>query len=444
MKFSLLKKKVLQKISPDASEAREEKAFALKLKAVLERICADRVSFVGSAARDTGLKGDRDIDLFVQFPSHLEEEYIVKKTFDYARKHIKANWIIRYAEHPYLQAQIGNFKVEIIPCFVAKPHEGIKSAVDRSPLHMDYLQKKLSPKQREDVRVLKQFLKNSNLYGAEISVKGFSGLVCEYLVLNYRSFEGVVENAAKWRPPVRIDIEGSSKKQFSEPLVIVDAIDRNRNAAAVVSETNVARFIALCQAFSKNSSSEKFFFSQPKQKTKAEIKSAWKKRSTQIALVEFAAPELVEDILIPQLKKTQEHAFKHLVLEGYSLIDSASFVENGKGFLLFEFSWDKKPRVKKITGPPAWNEKAVSQFLKGKKALRGPFVEGSKIVEEIAGEGNALETLGELKTKAVKWGVASHLISPLRKAVVRKNEGVFEARCLKGLQDYFFKREQWW
>ena len=119
-------------------------------------------------------------------------------------------------------------------------------------------------------------------------------------------------------------------------------------------------------------------------------------------------------------------------------------MENGKGFLLFEFSWDKKPRVKKITGPPAWNEKAVSQFLKGKKALRGPFVEGSKIVEEIAGEGNALETLGELKTKAVKWGVASHLISPLRKAVVRKNEGVFEARCLKGLQDYFFKREQWW
>ena len=111
-----LKKKVLGRISPSASEAEAEKRFASRLKKILEGAGAEKVSFVGSAARDTGLKGDNDIDLFLQYPPELEKDYIVEKTFTYARKNIKADWIVRYAEHPYLQAKIGAFKVEVIPC----------------------------------------------------------------------------------------------------------------------------------------------------------------------------------------------------------------------------------------------------------------------------------------------------------------------------------------
>jgi len=439
-----LKKKVLGRISPSASEAEAEKRFASRLKKILEGAGAEKVSFVGSAARDTGLKGDNDIDLFLQYPPELEKDYIVEKTFAYARKNIKADWIVRYAEHPYLQAKIGAFKVEVIPCFIAKPHEGIKSAVDRSPLHMDYLQKRLSPKQREDVRLLKQLLKNNGLYGAEIAVKGFSGLVCEYLTLNYRTFEGVVENSAKWRTPVRIDIEGTSEKQFTESLAIVDAIDRNRNAAAVTSEENVLRFIALCQAFASNPS-EKFFFAKRKARTLAESKAAWKNRATQIALVEFPSPDVVEDILSPQLEKTRERAEKQLALDGFCALGAHSFTEKGKCFMLFEFASAEKPLVEKHFGPPAQDGKAVAKFLKGKKILRGPFIEGSKIVVETAGKKeNAFEKLAELKTRAVKWGAASHLLSPLKKAIVRKNEGVFTPGAAQGLQDYFFKREPWW
>src|SRR3989338_6755002 len=439
-----LKKKVLGKISPSAEEADEEKRFASRLKKTLEGAGAEKVSFVGSAARDTGLRGDNDIDLFIQYPATLEKDYIVEKTFAYVRKNIKADWIVRYAEHPYLQTKIGGFKVEVIPCFTAKPHESIKSAVDRSPLHMDYLQKRLSSKQREDVRLLKQLLKNNGLYGAEIAVRGFSGLVCEYLTLNYRSFEGVVENAAKWHTPVRIDIEGTSEKKFGEALAIIDAIDRNRNAAAVTSEENVLRVIALCQAFASNPS-EKFFFSRPKNKTIAESKAAWKKRSTQIALVEFPAPDAVEDILSPQLDKTRSRAEKQLALDGFCALGAHSFTEKGKCFMLFEFAFAEKPRVKKILGPPAWDAKAVAKFLKGKKVLRGPFIEGNRIAIEIEGERkNAFQKLAELKTRAVKWGAASRLLAPLKKAVVRRNEGVFTANAAHGLQDYFFKREQWW
>lgn len=445
--IAALKKTILSKVSPSASEAKAEREFAQMLVEKLYGIGAERVSFVGSAARDTGLRGDNDIDLFVQFNQDLDEEYIVKKTFDFVKKHIKAEWLVRYAEHPYLQAKIKGFKVEIIPCFVAKPHEGIKSAVDRSPLHMDYLQKRITPAQRQDVRLLKQLLKNNNLYGAELAIKGFSGLVCEYLVLNYRSFEGVIDNAAKWKPPVRIDFEKTSARQkhFTEPLVLVDAIDRNRNAAAVVSETNLVRFIALCQAFAQNPS-EKFFFYKNKPRTRAEAQSLWKKRGTALALIEFNAPDLIEDILIPQLKRAEEHVVKQAQLQGYWVFDSASFVSgNGKkAFILLEFPWENKPRVRRAFGPPAWNTKAVEGFLKGKKTLRGPFVEGQRVVIELE-EGNesVLEFLS-WGLKKGKWGIPSHLEKPFKSARVLKNEAAFKADCTEQLGAYFARREPWW
>lgn len=442
--FTRLKKTVSAKVSPTAQEAREEKAFALKLSKILEGIGADRVSFVGSAARDTGLKGDNDIDLFVQFPTKMDEEKIVNKTFDFTKKKIKADWQIRYAEHPYLQAKIGKFKVEVIPCFTATPHGGIKSAVDRSPLHMDYLQKRLTAIQREDVRILKQLLKNSGLYGAEWTVKGFSGLVCEYLILNYRSFEKLVESAAKWKPPVRIDFDGDSEKQFAEPFVFIDAIDRNRNAGAIVSAANLNRFIALCRILRDNPS-EKLFFTQPKRPSLSQTKALWKKRKTHLVLIDAKEPDLVEDIIAPQLAKTRENICKRLQERGFKVFDCASFVQGSKAFVLIEVENDKPPSLKKIFGPPVWNEKAVLQFLKGKKGIRGPYIQEDRVVMETSIEGKTLvQILGDLKKNPVKWGVASHYAKPFKSSSLKLNEGVFSKAIERELGAYFARKESWW
>ncbi|PIY91833.1 hypothetical protein COY71_01055, partial [Candidatus Micrarchaeota archaeon CG_4_10_14_0_8_um_filter_60_7] len=151
---------VALEISPMPAEAKREKEFALEICRILEKNLKGEgveCAFVGSAARDTGLKDDNDLDLFVQFPRDKSEDYIVKKTFEAARK-IPGEWVTHYAEHPYLQAQLGAFKVEVIPCFRMAANGELKSAVDRSPLHMAYLQEKLTPPQRRDVRLLKKLL----------------------------------------------------------------------------------------------------------------------------------------------------------------------------------------------------------------------------------------------------------------------------------------------
>ncbi|MFH0713638.1 MAG: CCA tRNA nucleotidyltransferase, partial [Candidatus Micrarchaeota archaeon] len=277
MEMESLFVKIAAGVSPSKAELEEEKKFAAgiiaKLAAKLPKTC--KILFVGSAARDTGLKGDRDIDLFATFPREMNEDVIVKKTFNAAKKAVKTKWITHYAEHPYLQTTISGFKVEVIPCFQVEPHSGIKSAVDRSPLHMDYLQKKLTQRQRRDVRVMKKLLKVHEIYGAEVEVGGFSGLVCEQLMLKYGGLENLLREAAKWLPPVYIDYEGTwnaeSKSGKMEllhkfpdaKLVLIDVIDRNRNAAAAVSPQSLAKFILLCRQFVKKPS-ESFFVEKKK------------------------------------------------------------------------------------------------------------------------------------------------------------------------------------
>ncbi|MFH0973556.1 MAG: CCA tRNA nucleotidyltransferase [Candidatus Micrarchaeota archaeon] len=450
---SALRKKILERISPTPSEAAAEKRFALSLSEKLGRAFAARgsrvkIHFVGSTARDTGLRGDKDIDLFVSFPRSLKKEEIVAKTIAVTKKTIRAKWEMHYAEHPYLQAVVDGFEVEVIPCFATKPHEKLKSAVDRSPLHMLYLQEKLSNSQREDVRLMKQLLKAHGIYGAEARVGGFSGLLCEYLVLNYRSLENLMKNAAGWKPQIVIDMENyyeESKQPFTEPLVLVDAIDRNRNAAAPVTETALHKFILLAREY-KAKPNEALFFPKKRVYSKAEFLKAMKKRGTDFLLLEFRAPRVVDDILWPQLARTAHSLRKQLEQRDWSVAGTTHFADEKtrKGFILIELESLERPRLARVYGPPVTHENDVRTFLAAhKKPLRGPFVEGARVaVEEKRALVDAQAFLKTALKQPIKIGVASYLRSPLRKARYWKNEKAVNAAgargALEGIAEYLF------
>ncbi len=63
-----------------------------------------------------------------------------------------------------------------------------KSAADRSPFHTLYVANSLDNYKKNQVRLLKKFLRSLNVYGAEISRKGFSGYVSEILIIKFGSF----------------------------------------------------------------------------------------------------------------------------------------------------------------------------------------------------------------------------------------------------------------
>ena len=120
--------------------------------------------------------------------------------------------IERFAEHPYLQLIVEGYRVDIVPCYNAKPGEW-QSATDRTPYHTDYIKKHLDAGLRGEVRLLKRFMQGTGVYGAEIKVGGFSGYLCELLIMKYGSFAGTMEAFAHYNKRVVVDIENYYVRQ---------------------------------------------------------------------------------------------------------------------------------------------------------------------------------------------------------------------------------------
>jgi tRNA nucleotidyltransferase (CCA-adding enzyme) len=452
-------RQVALRVSPSPSEAEAEKAFANRLISTLKPLLPmASISFIGSAARDTGLRNDRDIDLFVAFPPAMKEDAIVSLTFSATKKAIKAKWVKRYAQHPYLQAVISGFEVEVIPCFSIKPGTPIKSAVDRSPLHMAYLQSRLTPAQRRDVRVLKKLLKTAGLYGAEAKVAGFSGFVCELLILNFRNLASLLQAASKWRPPVVIDIEGFYSQDYAEvfskfaerpPLIIIDVTDRNRNTAAAVSADNFARFVALSRAFLR-APSLSFFSSKPAATNRKAVLSAMKRRKSHFILLKMAAPKAVDDILYPQLRHTADNMAKFFAREGFALLDSTSFADSRHAYLVFDFSHAKTGPVKVQSGPLAYDDKSVTRFLSSRpkaSVIRGPYLRAGRVFVEIQSDYSAVDAARRFKVSPQKNGAAGSFQAPLAKArIIAANEKIVSALSPQALEEFsafVFKKEPW-
>ncbi len=456
-RFEQAAAKVAAVVSPTAEEAALEKAFANNVVKRLSKLLPQaKVTFIGSAARDTGLAGSRDIDIFAAFAKGSEEE-IVAKTFAAARACIRgAKWEKHYAEHPYLQAKVDGFEVEVIPCFAIKENQRIISAVDRSPLHMAYLERNLTLMQRRDVRVLKQLLKSAGIYGAEARIGGFSGYVCELLVLNYRSLFELLQAASKWRLPVIIDIEGqyyqddkAALARFpGAQLVVVDVTDKERNAAAAISIDCLASFMTLARAAVARPSAD-LFFHKEKAPADSAIVSGLSRRGTHTVLVKASAPAIVDDIFYPQLAKTRESAVAYLRRRGQVLVDSAHFADEKNAYLLFEFAYPAASPIEVCNGPPAFDAQAVAGFVssRSRNAVRGPFIREGKLVVEVARKLPAEKAVADYLRSCKNLGAASHFQKPLAKAGVfvggKKVVAAVAAQSKPELASFVFRKARW-
>ena len=141
----------------------------------------------GSYAKDTWLNLETDIDIFILFPIDFKEEEFEKLGIKIGKTALKNhNPKLRYSEHPYVEGIINKVKINIVPCYDVEIGNWMSSA-DRTPFHSRLIESKFNDKMRSETRLLKLFMKSLEIYGAEIKIKGFSGYVCEVLILKYRS-----------------------------------------------------------------------------------------------------------------------------------------------------------------------------------------------------------------------------------------------------------------
>ena len=173
------------------------RVFGLVNEAAEKHKSVVSVHFGGSYAKETWTPEKIDIDIFVKFKKTTSEknfESVGKKIGFDSLKKFKP--YVRYSEHPFVEANINEVGVNVVPCYDIKKGEW-KSAADRSTFHTEFMSANLTGQMKDDIRILKCFLKINGMYGAEIAKQGFSGYVCESLVYYLGSFESVLKKMAK-------------------------------------------------------------------------------------------------------------------------------------------------------------------------------------------------------------------------------------------------------
>jgi len=386
-------KKILEKVIPTKEEREREKLIADE---VLSKLKAKGVKpmLVGSLAKDTDIRGNKDLDVFILFPCELERCELERRGLQVAKElfeDMKLEYEIDYAEHPYVIGRYNKeYTIEIVPCYDTPKK---KSAVDRTPYHTKYVREKLrkNPEQRDEIRLLKQFMKGAGVYGAEAKILGFSGYLAELLVISCGSFKNVVNSAAKWKFGECIDPESSwdDKKLLKHffsgaDLVVVDPTDKNRNVAAAVSRNVLSRFIIASRSFIENPS-EEFFFPKTKEINKNEIKGEilknMHKRGTKSVGVFFRHDRINPNTLYSQLRKTCESLKNSIEHYGFKIMKSGFWTnETANSIILFEFEVWKLSKFERRFGPRVDMSIKNQDEFTGKYQNPKPYIEDGRLV----------------------------------------------------------------
>ena len=331
------------------------------------------LEFGGSYAKGTWLTKDADIDIFLRFKKSISEdkfEKIAKKIgFDSLKKYSP---YVRYSEHPYVEAKIKNTKVNVVPFYDVKVGNW-KSAADRSPFHTKFMKKSLTSKMKNEVRILKTFLKSNRIYGAEIAKQGFSGYVSEVLILNYRSFENVIKAISEIKENKVI---GKTSKKFDTSIVIIDPIDKNRNLAAAISDENLGKFILASRAFKEKPSLE-FFKTRKLRLSKRYLEN--------LLVIKFNYKIRSPDIIWGQIKRATSSLSTQLELGGFHVLRSKSHTDQkSEAYLLFLLESIKIPNIYQKNGPEFFREEGSKSFIsKNLKNQELIWVENNKKIVSI-------------------------------------------------------------
>ena len=423
--------KVLAKIKPSAKEEEKIRRFVSDLVRVAKTLSGCDCVIVGSIGKQTWLAGDHDIDLFMMFPAAVQREDLEKRGLEAGKRiaaEMKGRWGVKYAEHPYTHAVIQGYDIDIVPCYKIAKGERIISAVDRSPLHLEYVIENLSPAMQDQVRLLKQFYKGISVYGSDAKNLGFSGYICELLVMRYGTFGQVMQSAAKWEIPAVIDIEVQREvhhRDFpNQPLIVIDPTDPSRNAAAIVSAGNLMKFMTAAKAFQAKPSID-FFFPKAKPLLSPKELKFLQGRQTKFFALVMGKPDVIDDVMYPQLRKTLHRIESHLKYNEFLALRSMEFV--GKScVLVFELENWSLPLIKKMVGPPIFSHRHSQEFLAKYGDLRppkgfGPYLEDNRwVADKTRDFVSAGQLLQDLLKKSVEdlqaFGIPAHIAPALRRA----------------------------
>lgn len=364
---------VLDDIKPTVMEESEVQKASGMLLDYLNALCREEnidaeAVLVGSVAKGTYLRGKSDIDIFMAFPLSLDVKVLKQKGLYLAHKccsHFNSTPMHQFASHPYVTSDIGKYNVDFVPCYRIDDGSQLKSAVDRSILHTKYIQANLNQEQRDEVLLLKRFMDMTGTYGSEFKVGGFAGYLCELLIVEYGTFENTLNEASNWQYGHVIDLKDyGTAKQFKDPLICIDPTDKNRNVGAALRLDKFSQFIQSARNYLKSKNKKDYFYPLSRDISKEDILNEFASHEGSVLAIKFDIPDIPQDTLHPQLKKTTD-SFKRVLNKNDFLVFQTGYWtdEENIAVILIELAVSKLNKIKIHTGPRIFYKQACHNFI---------------------------------------------------------------------------------
>jgi len=386
-KYLEIKKRVLEQIKPKKAEIFSLVDMNKMVQKQLEKTFCDKefkykdIINVGSTAKDTFLSGTSDIDIFVRFDLETTEDSFKYKFIPIVMEALKEFGIegeTNYASHPYVHAEFRGYEFDIVPCYYIEHIDQMKSAVDRTPLHTKYVLDYLTEGVNDEIRLLKQFMKRNGIYGANETVHGFSGYLCECLVLHYGSFLEVLENECT---------EFIKNHPFTVGKIYIDfpdPVDPDRNVASALDIEQYSKFVDISRDFLRALKEkrilEHYFLGH-------NITMSWNEIVMEIQDRDTRVRTIVEEITgnaeesFSKFRKQRYQLLRELDKRGFKVI--RHYISQTENYNIFIYEMERLTisRVKIQEGPSITMKKACENFKKKNKG-HNIFIKEHKLCVE--------------------------------------------------------------
>lgn len=372
-----IEQEVLGRIKPTAEEAARILETAEELRSAVVAYLDARgldvaVRFVGSVAKGTYLR-DPDLDIFLMFPESVPKEEMERIGLQAGEDVLHGGRM--YAEHPYTRGVFRGLDVDMVPCYRIESTERLLSPVDRTPFHTDYVLAHTDARMRDEIRLMKRFMKGIGAYGAEPNTRGFSGYMCELITIRYGGFVEALIAAAEWKGGVTIAVERKGPPMVA-PIVLYDPVDPRRNVASAVHLDTFAGFVTACRMYLRRPSVKFFFPEERAPMGRGELAEAAEAHGSRLLTVKFARPAVNEDNLHSQLWKTQYALGKKLDQFSFNVLRAVHDMGADDVTIVFELERDRLSKTHKHVGPPVWVRTSETFLSKWRGGPFGdPFIE---------------------------------------------------------------------
>ncbi|MBD3313139.1 CCA tRNA nucleotidyltransferase [Candidatus Woesearchaeota archaeon] len=389
--MEMILQEVLSQIKPAKSATvKEAREFISKVNSLLKKEGVNATAVAGgSVAKGTFLRGDHDVDIFVKFNRDKYKQKdadmsailgkVLRKGFSKVRR--------IHGSRDYYRISNG-IQYEIVPVLNIRDCSNAENVTDCSPLHVRWVNSFSGMK--KEIMLTKAFCKAAGIYGAESYIKGFSGHVVDIITIHYGGFLSLLKASKSWKKKQVIDhykhhkgkaLFNLNRSKTQSPLIVIDPVQPDRNAAAALDEKNFRLFRKRAAEFLKNPSKDFFV---PEKMDISELKKEARKRGGKLILIKASPKRGKEDVMGAKLLKTLQFIIQQLSMNDFTVIDHGWHWDR-KSSAVFWIITDRKDLPKKAvrTGPPVNVKRHYRKFADSHKNV---FVKDSRAYAEVERE----------------------------------------------------------